>query len=57
MFKIQEEFLGVGPLTCLWADTVNPGVEVDKEQIVLLVQRALLGSASHSISLERRKIA
>ena len=38
---------------------VNPDVEGDKEQIALLVQRALvlLGSASHSISLERRKIA
>ena len=60
MFKIQDELLGVGgPLTCLWADMVSPDVEADKEQIALLVQRALvlLGSASHSISLERWKIA
>lgn len=38
---------------------INPEVEADKEKIALLVQRSLvlLGSASHSISLERRKIA
>jgi len=38
---------------------INPEADADKEQIALLVQRALvlLGSASHSISLERRKIA
>ena len=60
MFDIQEELLDVGgQLTCLWADMINPVVEADKEQIALLIQRALvlLGSASHSISLERRKIA
>jgi len=47
-----------GPLTCLWADMINPEAEADKESIALLVQRALvlLGSASHSITLERRKI-
>lgn len=54
MFKIQEELEVGGPLTCLWADMVSPEVEANKEQIALLVQRtlALLGSASHSISLE-----
>ena len=60
LFNIQEEFLKVGgPLTCLWADMINPEVTADKEKIALLVQRALvlLGSASHSITLERRKIA
>ena len=60
MFKIQEQLLEVGgPLTCLWADMVNPETIVDKAQIALLIQRALvlLGSASHSISLERRKVA
>ena len=60
LFNIQGELLNVGgPLTCLWADMINPEVVADKEQIALLVQRALvlLGSASHSISLERRKIA
>ena len=60
LFGIQGELLKVGgPLTCLWADMINPDVEPDKEKIALLVQRALvlLGSASHSITLERRKIA
>ena len=60
LFNIQEELLKVGgPLTCLWADMINLEVEADKEKIVLLVQRALvlLGSASHSITLERWKIA
>ena len=56
MFKIQDELLGVGgPLTCFWADMINLDVEADKEQIALLVQRALvlLGSTSHSMSLEK----
>ena len=60
LFGIQGELLKVGgPLTCLWADMINPDVEPDKEKIALLVQRALvlLGSASHSITVERRKIA
>ena len=60
LFSIQGELLKVGgPLTCLWADMINPDVEPDKEKIALLVQRALvlLGSASHSITVERRKIA
>ena len=59
MFRIQEQSLEVGgPLTCLLANLVNP-VEVDREAIIQVVQRALvlLGSVSHSISLERRKIA
>ena len=45
-----------GPLT---ADMINLEVEANKESIAFLVQMALvlLGSASHSINLERRKIA
>ena len=37
---------------------INPDVEPNKEKIALLVQRALvlLGSASHSITVERWKI-
>jgi len=60
MFRIQEQLLEVGgPLSCLLANLVNPEVEVDREAIIQVVQRALvlLGSASHSISLERRKVA
>ena len=61
LFGIQGELLKVGGrLTCLWADMINPDVvEPDQEKIALLVQRALvlLRSASHSITLERRKIA
>ena len=59
LYKIQEQLLDVaGPLTCLWADLLNKQAEVSPEDI-LLIQRALvlLGSASHSISQERRKIA
>ena len=57
---VQEELLNTaGPLTCLWADLLNRGAIVSKEDIVMLVQKALvlLGSASNTITLERRKIA
>lgn len=60
LYKIQEQMLEVaGPLACLWSVMVNPDTEVDKERIALVVQRALvlLGSTSHAISTERRKIA
>ena len=60
LFKVQEQVLEVaGPLTCLWADLLNKKAKVSTEDILLLVQRALvlLGSTSHSITLERRKIA
>jgi len=48
-----------GPLTCLWADVLNKEAKVSQEDTLLLLQRALvlLGSASHAITLERRKIA
>ena len=60
LFKIQEHLLDVtGPLTCLWADLLNKDAGVTPEDTLLLVQRALVlvGSVSHSITLERRKIA
>ena len=59
LFKIQEQLLdATGPLTCLWADLLNKEAKVSSEDI-LLIQRALvlLGSASHTVSQERRKIA
>ena len=58
LYKIQEQLLDVaGPLTCLWADLLNKQAEVSPEDILLLIPKALvlLGSASHSISQERRK--
>ena len=60
LYKLQEQLLDVaGPLTCLWADLLNKEATVSPEDILLLLQRALvlLGSASHAIFLERRKIA
>ena len=60
LYKLQEQMLDVaGPLTCLWADLLNKEARVSAEDTLLLVQRALvlLGSASHAISQERRKIA
>ena len=60
LFRVQEQVLEVaGPLTCLWADLLNKNAKVSSEDILLLVQRALvlLGSAAHTITLERRKIA
>ena len=60
LYKVQEQLLDVaGPLTCLWADLLNKEANISPEDILLLIQRALvlLGSTSHSISQERRKIA
>ena len=61
LYKLQEQLLEVtGPLTCLWADLLNPEAEeVSAEQVILLLQRVivLVGSTSHTISLERRKVA
>ena len=60
LFKIQEQLLDVaGTLTCLWADHLNKEANVTSEDTLLLIQRALvlLGNASHSITLEWRKIA
>ena len=54
---VQEQLLDTaGPLTCLWADLLNKGAMVSKEDIVMLVQRAmvLLSSASNTVTLERR---
>lgn len=60
LFRIQEQVMEVaGPLTCLWSDLLNSGAKVSAEDTVLLIQRALvmLGSMSHSITQERRRIA
>ena len=60
LYKIQDQLLDVaGPLTCLWADLLNKEARVSTEDILLLLQRALvlLGNTSHSINIERRKVA
>ena len=60
LYKIQDQLLDVvGPLTCLWADLLNKEANVSPHDILLLLQRALvlLGSTSHSINVERRKVA
>ena len=60
LYKVQEQLLDVsGPLTCLWADLMRKEASLSAEDVLLTVQRALvlLGSASHAISLERRRIA
>ena len=57
LYKLQEQVLYVaGPLTCLWSDLLNKEAKVSNEDVL---QRALvlLGSVSHTISLEKRKIA
>jgi len=60
MYRLQDQLLDMAdPLTCLWADLTSKDVQVKPQEIILLVQRVLvlLGSASHSITQERRKVA
>ena len=43
LYKLQEQVIDVaGPLTCLWADLLNREAKVAEEDIILLVQRALV---------------
>lgn len=58
-YKIHDRVPDVvGPLTCLWADLLNKEGSVTTEDVLLLIQRALvlLGDASHAVNIERRKI-
>lgn len=60
LYKIQDQLLDVvGPLTCLWSDLLNKQAKVSSEVVLLLLQRAivLLGNASHTVTIERRKVA
>jgi len=60
LFKIQEQMLKVtGPLTCLWSDLQYAKDKPTCEQMVHLIQRALvlLGNTSHSINIERQRFA
>lgn len=58
LYKLQKQLLGVaGPFICLWTDFLKKEARTSPEDHLLLVQQALLLliSASHGISLERRK--
>jgi len=60
LYTLQQQLLELaGPLTCLWADMADQEANVDRQAVILLVQRVLclLGSTSHSITQERRKVA
>ena len=57
LYKIQDQLMDVAsPLTCLWADLLNTEAETSPEDVLLLIQRALVlvGSTSHAINMERR---
>ena len=59
LYPIQSQVLDMAsPLTCLWSDLLDTEVTIKREQIILLVQCALilLDSLSISITLERRRI-
>lgn len=60
LYRIQEAVLDVSaPLACLWGDLLNEEAKYSKQDLLMLIQRSLvlLGSASHAISQERRKVA
>ena len=60
LYKVQEQLLEVaGPLTCLWAEILNPEVQLKQGDVLRPLQAALvlLGHTSHGITLERCKIA
>ena len=60
LYNVQQQILEMaGLLTCLWADMSDQNARVDRQAVILLVQRVLclLGSTSHSITQERRKVA
>ena len=43
LYKIQDQLMDVaGPLTCLWADLLNKDAEMSPEDVLLLIQRALV---------------
>ena len=57
LYKIQEQLLDVtGPLTSLWVKLLQSDVEPTKQEIVLRLL-VLLGSTSHAINVERRRVA
>ena len=62
LYKIQDQLMDVtAPLTYLWADLLNNEAERSPEDVLLLIQRTfklvLVGSTSHAINVERRRIA
>ena len=60
LYNLQKQILDIsGPLTCLWADLLNRDAGVNPKDVILLLQSTLtlLGSASHTITQERRRVA
>ena len=60
LYNLQRQILDISsPLTCLWADLLNHDATVSHKDMILLLQGALtlLGSASHTITQERRRVA
>ena len=60
LYNLQKLILDLaGPLTCLWSDLRDTSAEIKPQEIIWLVQRilVLVGSTSHSITQERRKVA
>ena len=60
LYNLQKQILDMsGPLTCLWADLLNRDAMVNPKDVILLLQSTLtlLGSASYTITQERRRMA
>ena len=61
LYNLQRQILDISsPSTCLWADLLNHDATVSRKDMILLLQGALLtllGSASHTITQERRRVA
>lgn len=60
LYRLQELLLEAsGSLACMWSQLLDKEAPPSGEDILLLLQRALvlLGNASHAISQERRKVA
>ena len=57
LYKFQGQILDLaGLLTSLWADLLDSDIKIKKEDILLMVQRMLVGSDSNFTSQERRQI-
>ena len=60
LYNLQKQILDIsGPLACLWADLLNRDATVNPKDMILLLQSTLtlLGSASHTITQERKRVA
>ena len=60
LYNLQKQILDIsGPLTYLWAELLNQDARVNPKDVIQLLQSTLtlLGSASHTITQERRHVA